>query len=160
MVRGAIFSSLGARVGGANVLDLFAGSGGLGLEAASRGAAGVTFVEQSAATLQCLRRNIEVCRNNLPADCALTVRRGEVFSWLRRFAAAGARFDLVLADPPYGGLAGRLLQEPTLPAIMAGGAVLALECARRDRLEVGPPWRLHHCLTHGETTVRFLSRSI
>lgn len=85
------------RLPGARVLDLFAGAGGVGLEALSRGAAHATFVERDAQAIAALRQNVE----------ALGVReqtrliRGEVGRELGRLAAAGERFDVVFLDPPY-----------------------------------------------------------
>jgi 16S rRNA (guanine966-N2)-methyltransferase len=103
-VREAWMSALGGSVVGARVLDLFAGSGALGLESLSRGAASVVFVERARGALAVLRANIEL----LGAAPVCTVAPTDVF----RFLAADAdRFDLALADPPYeGGAAPRLLE--------------------------------------------------
>jgi 16S rRNA (guanine966-N2)-methyltransferase len=93
LVRQAVFSMLGERVPGARVLDLFAGSGALGLEALSRGAASCVFVDDSRQAEVTIRRNL--------ADTGLEggqVVRAEVGSWLRRQRAC---WDLVFADPPY-----------------------------------------------------------
>lgn len=94
-VKEALFASLQPWVPGARVLDLYAGAGGLGLEARSRGAAAVTFVERDRAALAALRRNLEVVGLD---GTHLVV--GDV---IRVLAAplATAPFDLVLADPPY-----------------------------------------------------------
>ncbi len=87
------------------MLDLFAGSGALGLEALSRGAARATFVESDARALECLRANIE----ELGAGERSTVVRSDVFSFLSRPGLA--EFDIALADPPYGtGAAGKLIE--------------------------------------------------
>lgn len=112
-------SALQDELPGARVLDLFAGSGALGLEALSRGAEEVVFVERSGRSVQVLRKNIEV----LGAGEATRVVRRDVFAYLKgqetgpgRRSAAEDRpeappFDLALADPPYGkGLAARLVQ--------------------------------------------------
>ncbi len=100
--RQAIFSSIGPAVEGASVLDLFAGTGSYGLEAASRGAARVTFAETDRAALAALRRNIERVKKAaasagadfsariVPCDC---VKSAALFE--------GARYDIVFADPPY-----------------------------------------------------------
>ncbi len=100
-MRQAVFSSLGAAVDGASVLDLFAGTGGYGLEAASRGARAVTFVEKGRPALLCLRKNCEVVGKSLAAaDRAAEWKLipTDVFSWLR---AATGEWDLIFADPPY-----------------------------------------------------------
>ncbi|HWA88341.1 MAG TPA: RsmD family RNA methyltransferase [Opitutus sp.] len=98
-MRQAVFSSLGARVTGAQFLDLFAGSGAYGLEALSRGAAGGLFVERNAKAAACVRKNIAaVCRSLRRAETGLNVLQMD---------AAGAPLpagevpDLVFIDPPY-----------------------------------------------------------
>lgn len=88
-------SILGERISGAVVADLFAGSGALGLEALSRGAAHVTFVERNRGALRVLERNI----HTLGAGTATTVIRGDAVAHAR--AAERFRYDLALADPPY-----------------------------------------------------------
>ena len=88
-------SILGEAVTGARVLDLFAGSGALGLEALSRGAASVAFVELNAPSLRALRENIAA----LGVDDAVTVQRGDALRFVQ--GLTGGEFDVVLADPPY-----------------------------------------------------------
>ncbi len=91
---------------GARVVDLFAGSGALGLECLSRGAGSVTFVEQSGAVAGLLRGNLATLSGTAPLDATATVVVADVFRWLD---TAGP-FDLALADPPYEkALAARLL---------------------------------------------------
>ena len=88
-------SILGDELSGARVLDLFAGSGALGLEALSRGAASATFVELSAPSLHALRENIAA----LAVEEAVMVHRGDALRYAERLTSG--EFDLVLADPPY-----------------------------------------------------------
>ena len=88
-------SILGNELTGARVLDLFAGSGALGLEALSRGAASATFVELNPPSLDALRQNIAA----LGVSDAVTIHRGDALRFVERLA--GGEFDLVLADPPY-----------------------------------------------------------
>lgn len=94
-VREAWMSILADRLAGARVLDLFAGSGALGLEALSRGAARVTFVELGAASLAAIRANVE----SLGVADRVTLHRGEAMRFIERVDPG--RFDLALADPPY-----------------------------------------------------------
>jgi len=94
-VREAWMSILGGELDGARVLDLFAGSGALGLEMLSRGAAHADFVELSPASLTALRQNIEA----LGAAAETTVHRGDALRFVER-VPAGA-FDIAVADPPY-----------------------------------------------------------
>lgn len=98
-------ASLGPRLPGADVLDLFAGSGALGLETLSRGAATVVFVERGAAALRVLRENVE----SLGAGDAVKLVRRDALAYARDLDAAA--FDVAVADPPYGeGLAAALLE--------------------------------------------------
>lgn len=95
--REGLFSSLGDRVRGARVLDLYAGSGALGVEALSRGAAEAVFVERDRAALAAVRRNLELTRSgDRGVVVGVDVRR-----FVTRDDKDGAPFDLVLADPPY-----------------------------------------------------------
>ena len=94
-VREAWMSILGDELAGARVLDLFAGSGALGLEALSRGAESVTFVELNPPSLKALHQNI----TTLGAERATTVHRGDAMRFAERLTPGA--FDLVLADPPY-----------------------------------------------------------
>lgn len=131
-VKEAWFSSLQPQLPGAHVLDLFAGSGQLGLEALSRGAASVTFVERDRRALQALRANVAAV--DLPGA---RVVAAEVATALRA-TLDDAPFDLVVADPPYG------MADAELAALLAAarphlvvGAVVTVERARRS----GPvPW--------------------
>lgn len=116
-MRQALFNILGPRVAGARVADLFAGSGALGLEALSRGAAGCVFVEMNRPTAKLIQANL--------TSLGLAERGRVVAAGLEAATGAlraGAPFDLVLADPPYGkGQVARLL------ALAAQGWLLAPE---------------------------------
>jgi 16S rRNA (guanine966-N2)-methyltransferase len=104
-VREAWMSALGGRLDDLTVLDLFAGSGALGLEALSRGAAHATFVEIARASLASLEDNLRL----LGAGARATVVRGDAMRYARRLGPGA--FDLALADPPYGkGHAAALLE--------------------------------------------------
>ncbi|MDR1520916.1 MAG: RsmD family RNA methyltransferase [Planctomycetota bacterium] len=136
MARGALFNSLGGLVAGARALDLFAGSGALGLEALSRGAASCLFVERDRAAFAALRRNIEACRLG---DRAVS-RLDEVENFL---AGDAGNYNLVFADPPFSEagewLAGR--QAGNAGAAMArlieAGGILIL---RLESGEAPPEW--------------------
>lgn len=109
-VREALFSILGNFVDGARVLDLYAGTGALGLEAMSRGAENVTFVEMSRNALTVLAANIATTRCPYATVLPVTVEKA-----LRKLTAENARFDLVFMDPPYG----RNLAYTTMQALVA-----------------------------------------
>ena len=98
--RLAAFSSIGAAVEGARVLDLFAGTGAYGLEAASRGAEEVMFVERGAAAFKALRANIEKVKKNAPA-----IMKPVMADCFSETIYGGKTFDLIFADPPYAMLA-------------------------------------------------------
>ena len=155
-IREAVFSSLGERVVGASVLDLFAGTGALGLEAASREAASVTFVEQARTALDCLEKNIQAFKRNKDVDCSFTVVRGAVAMQLPKLAAAGETFSLIFADPPYGDAAAELLRDASLPALLARDGLLVLESAKRDDLSIAGPWERVREAVYGDTRVDFL----
>jgi 16S rRNA (guanine966-N2)-methyltransferase len=133
-VREALFSVLAGRVEGARVLDLFAGSGALGIEALSRGAAEATFVDTAPAAIRAVRANLEAL------DAAAEVRRADARRFLGSASAAARQYDLVFLDPPYR-LAGRLGSELTaaLPAVLAPGAAVVAESDRRAPLELALP---------------------
>lgn len=96
-VREAIFQVIGDRVIGARGLDLYAGAGGLGLEALSRGAAHMVFVDQAWAAVSFIRKSL----GRLDFGGQAWVERKEVFRFLRKGVRQGVSFDLVFADPPY-----------------------------------------------------------
>lgn len=145
-VREAWMSALSPALPGARVLDLFAGSGALGLEALSRGAEHATFVENAPAALRVLRANLQALGAEPRAE---VVRRDAL-----RFAAeqeAGA-YDVALADPPYGqGIADALvrawLERPF-------ARLLCVEHRRDDRLPELPEARQRR---YGDTVLTFLS---
>jgi 16S rRNA (guanine(966)-N(2))-methyltransferase RsmD len=97
MVKQAIFNLVGPGIEGAEVLDLFAGSGALGIEALSRGAAGVTFVDHQARGLAILRQNLDV----LGLKERARIVRGDVVRWLEASPDTVKRAGVVFLDPPY-----------------------------------------------------------
>lgn len=131
-VKEALFASLQPILPGASVLDLFAGTGALGLEARSRGARHVTFVERARPALEAIRRNIDVV-----ALGGTDVVAKEVRTALRN-DLPGAPFDLVLADPPYhhpNAEVAALLE--AVVDHLATGATVVVERTARDG---PPPW--------------------
>jgi 16S rRNA (guanine966-N2)-methyltransferase len=152
-VRIALMDTLMPRLDGARVLDLFAGAGGVGLEALSRGAGEVTFVERDARAVAALRDNVAA----LGAGEAATVRRGDVLRELHALYQAGERFDIVFLDPPYD--AG--LVDTTLEALGGGGLLLAEAWVIAQHFtKRPPPERIGALLAFrtrrfGETTLTF-----
>jgi 16S rRNA (guanine966-N2)-methyltransferase len=97
MVKAAIFNLVGPGIEGAHVLDLFAGSGAIGIEALSRGAAQVTFVDREPRGLAILRQNLDALELKERAH----VVRGDVVRWLESSPDEVGRAGLVFLDPPY-----------------------------------------------------------
>lgn len=130
-VREAAFNLIGP-VEGASVLDLFAGSGAMGLEALSRGAASVLFVDADGEACRAIRRNLA----KLGLSGAAVLRR-EAVRALAEEAAAGRRYDLVFVDPPYDQLASveRALAAH-LPAVLAPSGVAVIETAAGEEPEL------------------------
>jgi len=138
-------SALGDTLVGASVVDLFSGSGALGIEALSRGAGHVTFVERASASLRVLDANLEL----LGARRRVTVVREDVFHWLRR--REGEPFDVALADPPYGEeLATRLVR---VFRAQPFARELWVEHPWRESWPAGPDDRTRR---YGDTSLTFL----
>lgn len=133
-VRQAIFNILVHEIPEARVLDLFAGSGALGIEAVSRGAESAVFVEKHKSALNCLKRNL--------AGINLTARviEDDWVNALRQLAHLDEKFDLIFADPPYGMLAGDAIAEAvvgregeTESALLAPDGILIIESSAQDQ---------------------------
>jgi 16S rRNA (guanine(966)-N(2))-methyltransferase RsmD len=126
-VREALFSILGARVEGAAVLDLFAGTGALAIEALSRGAERAVLVEPDTDAFAAMTANLA----SVGAAGAETIR-ADFRKAIRRLAAAGTRFDLVFLDPPYGkGLAEAAAKALDEAGLLLPGATVVVEEASR-----------------------------
>ena len=147
-VRESLFAALGP-VDGATVLDLFAGSGSLGIEALSRGARHAVFVERAGPALGALRANLDAL--GLGPEVA-EVRRADARAALRAARARGETYDLVFLDPPYRRAAalGRELSD-ALPHVVAAGGRVVTESDRRAPLELELPIRLQR--RYGDTLV-------
>ena len=155
-VKGAIFSSLGDAVIGARVLDLFAGSGALGIEALSRGASSAVFVEQD-------RQSAETIKINL-RQTKLTgrVRRQDVFACLQH-ASTPETFQIIFADPPYETTnhgeryTEKILTNHRLPELLDRGGVFILEKRPGEVLSETKYWRVVRQKRYGATEILFLS---
>jgi 16S rRNA (guanine966-N2)-methyltransferase len=151
-VREALFATLGD-IDGVSVLDLFAGTGALGIEALSRGASSALFVERDRAALQALRANLEALELHEPHAL---VRSGEALAALRAARKRGETYDLVFLDPPY--CQAHELEGPlstTLPAILSPAARVVVESDRRSPLVLAlEPLREKH---YGDTLITIYS---
>jgi 16S rRNA (guanine966-N2)-methyltransferase len=156
--REGLFSSLGPAVEGAHVLDLYAGTGALGLEARSRGAASATFVDRDRAATAAIRDNL--ARTRLEPAAIVTA---EVERFLTRTGDPTAAADLIFLDPPYD------LEGPDLDRVLAhlgssapppGGRTVVLTRGNRSSIHVIPlHWALARRLTYGDSLV-FLYREV
>lgn len=147
-VRDALFNSLGGWVQGADVLDLFAGTGALGLEALSRGARAVVFVDRDPRLASQIRERVRAAGWQERAE----VWRAQVRSALRRLAEGGRHFDLVLLDPPYSrGLLQETLDALAAGTLLRGGARVIAEGHWREEPRTPPGFVLVRAARYGET---------
>ena len=165
LVRQAIFNSLATRVGGARVLDLFSGSGALGLECLSRGAASVISVEKSSRHAAMIRQNLQALQ--LPPE-NFELRTQDAFTVIGRLAAERREFDLIMADPPFGeknighrstSISQQLLDDERLPGLLAASGLFVLGHTKRDTLSLPPSWHEVKVMKHGDSMMRFLRRN-
>lgn len=145
-VREALFSILGS-VDGARVLDLFAGSGALAIEALSRGASEATLVDSSASAIAAIRRNLQA------VGATAEVRRQRAAAFLEQARKDARQYDLVFLDPPYqaAGDVGRTLST-ALPPVLAPDARVVSESDRRAGLQLELP--LVDERRYGDTLIR------
>jgi 16S rRNA (guanine966-N2)-methyltransferase len=146
-IREALFSILGPRVEHARVLDLFAGSGALGIEALSRGARAATFVDSAASAIRAVGSNLGA------VGAEAEVVRAEARRFLGGASRSARQYDLVFLDPPYR-LAVSLGRDlsAALPAVLAPGAAVVAESDRRAPLEIDLP--LEDERRYGDTLIR------
>ncbi|MGI8965315.1 MAG: RsmD family RNA methyltransferase [Limisphaerales bacterium] len=165
LVRQAIFNSLGTRVVGATVLELFGGTGALSLECLSRGATHSVCVELSKKHARYIRENLTGTR--LP-NSSLEIRVQDALTGIAQLAAAKRQFDLILADPPYGeknvnrrstSFAQKMLDDANLPTLLAPNGLFVLGHTKRDTLEFPESWPETKMLKHGDTVMRFLKKA-
>jgi len=152
-VREALFGRLG-ELEGARVLDLFAGTGALGIEALSRGAAYAVFVERAPAALVALRANLAA----LGLEGTARVVRGNAVAAVARLGRAGERFDLILLDPPYAsGEAAPALRALVASGALAPDATVVVESGRRHPVPPVPGLRRVDERRYGDTVLLTLA---
>jgi 16S rRNA (guanine966-N2)-methyltransferase len=160
-LRETLFNVLAPRIEGAAFLDLYAGSGAVGIEALSRGAARAVFVERAPAALKELRANLA----QLGISAGFRIQPGQVGAFLRRTAAAApSPFDLIFLDPPYDAA-----QEYETTLGLLGGAAAGLAAAgglviaeHRRKLRLEPAYgclRRMRLLEQGDAALSFYSRA-
>ena len=156
-VKEALFSILADHMVGARVLDLFAGTGGIGIEALSRGAEHVDFVEQHHGSLQTLRNNIKECG----LASRTRIHRNNVLSFLRKMRSSITPFDIVFADPPYHtGILTKLL-----PLLSRGDMITRTDIMIIEHFhKINLPERIGHLYRfradrYGDTVISFYRRT-
>lgn len=155
-VREALFGILGSSIQGVRFLDLYAGSGAVGIEALSRGSAEVVFLEQDPSCLRVLRENLAIAGLG-----SQRVIAGDVLRVLPRLVRQGEGFDIIFLDPPYGaGLAGRTLEMVSLGDLLRPRGLVIVEHFAKERLppQVGRLQRLREN-KHGQTMLTFYERT-
>ena len=154
-VKAAIFSSLGNRIIGARVLDLFAGTGALGIEALSRGAAEVAFIDHDRSAVEVIERNLK------KAGVSGRVQKRDVFDFLKR-GGRGKNCDIIFADPPYDRAKSEdpftrlLLASSELARMLDSDGIFVLEKMPAEQLPPATVWNLIRNKTYGTTEVLFL----
>lgn len=148
-VRGAIFNSLASGLDGARVLDLFAGSGALGLEALSRGAAQVDFVEKNNKVASVLKQNIAI----LGVREAATVHVGSVE---RFFEQSNEAYEFVLMDPPYADFEQGMVEQAV--GLLQYGGTLVVSTSSKANLVAPSGTELNRQKTYGDTMITVLKK--
>ena len=151
MGKEAIFSIVQFDVPGRRVLDLFAGTGQLGIEAISRGARECVFVDDSPASLALVRKNLELCKMQAP------VIRADAVSYLEH----AGKFDLVFMDPPYhAGLYDKILQNAFRFDILNDGGIILVESMRDEPMpEAVPPYEKGRTYHYGKISLTTYRRT-
>lgn len=156
-VKAAIFSSLGERIKGARVLDLFSGTGGLGIEALSRGAASAVLVELNPLAVETIKRNL--LKTHLQAN----VQQADIFRFLDRSVQAES-FDIIFADPPYVKAPGdrdfgtELVLSQPLQRALAPDGLFVLEKMPGAPFPETMTWECVRQKKYGATEVAFLQK--
>jgi 16S rRNA (guanine(966)-N(2))-methyltransferase RsmD len=146
-VRESVFDILQGNVEGLRVLDLFAGTGAMGIEALSRGAISAVFIENQKSSLEILRKNLSACR----MEAVTQVLAKEAEEGLRLLEGQGGRFELIFLDPPYGqGLVRRLWVPETL---------IVAEHSPAEEVEGGFPWERVDFRKYGGTRISFFRKA-
>jgi 16S rRNA (guanine966-N2)-methyltransferase len=157
-VKAAIFSSLGEVIMDAQILDLFAGCGALGIEALSRGAAYVLFVDEDRESISAIEKNL--AKTKFQAD----LRKQDVFDFLRRFSST-KKFRVIFADPPYQRMESgasyteKLLSCQALREIIEPDGFFVLEKHPSEKIPETKWWSAVRAKTYGATEVLFLRRA-
>lgn len=153
-VKESLFNIIGTKIIGARVLDMFAGTGNLGLESWSRGAAAVTFVDESRESLRLVQSNIVKCR----AEADVQVLKGSAVNIIEHLHHQGLKFDFAFCDPPYNkGWVQKVLQKMEHFQVLEDGGYLIIEHSKHDEIGVlAACFELVRQEHYGETLLSFI----
>jgi 16S rRNA (guanine966-N2)-methyltransferase len=148
-----LFNKLIHEVSEAQVLDLFAGTGNLGIEALSRGATSVTFVELSAKSLSILKKNLHLL--GLTGSAQVRLVKEDVLRFIKRWQ--GAPYDLILADPPFTEkIAHEVMEAISASALLREGGIVVIESGQHEQIEDSyPPYILLDRRSFGDKLLSF-----
>lgn len=164
-VREAIFSCLAREVIGSKVLDLFSGTGAMGLESVSRGADFVLSIERSSQHGKLIKKNIRACRYS---SSQIELKIIDTFTFLRSASCSNSHFDIIIADPPFSknhkkhlhqnsySIAQKLLYDPHLSMLSKRHTLVIIGHATRDIIHVPICWKIHKRQRYGDVTIHFL----
>ncbi|MGD9141621.1 MAG: 16S rRNA (guanine(966)-N(2))-methyltransferase RsmD [bacterium] len=153
IIRESVFNIMGQDMEGKTVLDLFSGSGSLGIEAISRGASRVHFVDASPRSVKMIRRNAEV----LGITGASVIVRDDAAGFVQAWNGGG--FDIVFIDPPFlSGKAGPVLSAMQTSSAVSGGSTVVLRLHRREALDMPSVFRVFKERRFGENLILFIMR--
>ena len=162
-VKESVFSILRDRIVDADVLDLCAGTGNIGIEALSRGAKHVTFVERDPWCIKLIEANLSTCGLQGGADSRWTLRRGDAVKAVTVLGKRAATFKVIYFDPPYdaGSLYATCLAGLSESAVLCRGGVLLVEHARRCAMpETVGDLNRRRSARYGDTVVSFYEKNV
>lgn len=146
-IRGALFSMIQFQVPGAKVLDLYSGSGALGIEAISRGASFCLFCDSDATAIETITQNLA----KLPLPAPYDIRKEDAEFCLSRLLKKGMSFDIVLADPPYQSEEDKIVLRACAAGILDKNGILCIERPEREEPTTNDKLILDRTRIHGRT---------
>lgn len=156
MIKEALFNVWGTRIYEAKMLDLFAGSGSVGIEALSRGAEYVVFVDNSNSAIKVIHENLNHCNFESNFD----IYRGDVFQVLKRIAHRSAKFDLIYIDPPFtqDSLFKTVMELLSQLDILESAGIIVIRTPRKKDMPSFEPLYKYRHDNYGESSLHYYRR--